>query len=58
VDRSPLSIQFSGYRQHCAVFNLALLRIPFHPFPLDSTARLDNFVVLDLQLWLFNRNPV
>jgi hypothetical protein len=30
VDRSPLSFQFSGYRQHCAVLDLTLLGIPFH----------------------------
>jgi hypothetical protein len=54
VDRSPLSIQFSGYRQQCAVLALALLGIPFHPFPLGSAVRLDYFVVLDLRLLLFN----
>jgi hypothetical protein len=58
VDWSPLSIQFSGYRQHCAVLDLALLGIPFHPFPFDLTVRLDYFAVLDLRLLLFKKNPV
>jgi hypothetical protein len=44
VDHSPLSFQFSGYRQHCAVLDLSLLAILFHPFPLGSIARLDYFV--------------
>jgi hypothetical protein len=44
VDRSPLEFQFSGYRQHCAVPNLSLLGIPFHPFPFDLVARLDYFI--------------
>jgi hypothetical protein len=58
VDWSSLSIQFSGYRPHCAVLDLALLGILFHPFPLNLTARLDYFVALDLPLLLFNQNPV
>jgi hypothetical protein len=58
VDRSPLPFQFSGYRQHCAVPDLSLLGIPFQPFPLDSFARLDFFVVIVFPLLLFHQNPV
>jgi hypothetical protein len=32
VNRSPFSFQFSGYPQHPAVLDLALLGIPFHSF--------------------------
>jgi hypothetical protein len=55
VDWFPLSIQLSGYRQHCAALDLALLGILFH---LNLTAPLDYFIVLDLRLLLFNQNPV
>jgi hypothetical protein len=58
VDRSPLSIQFSGYRQHCAVLDLSLLGIPVHSFSFDSSWCFDYFVVPEFRLLLFHRNPV